>query len=366
MACCSSDSSTSKELSKEVATKKQPEAMKEEGVATEDVTLTFQGNASVRKPETKDELDAQDNFVAPEEYKDGPPSLEVLDMALECMDMAYCTKGEPMDEYLTRLREDGKPYAFNDWLAANGMKGEPFENVKVDTQGFVAMSILGKEHPVLGSNFIIVSFRGTESWTDAVQDLKFLKYGDDADEKGIQQKLGEPRVHCGFHMAISGVQRAIVRQVKDYMETDFENNWTVYFVGHSLGGALASLCAYRFATKQLINTGRMNIVNITAGQPRVGNRMYAERFNVAVPSAWRLVNDEDVVTCCPKINYWHCGHHLHLNGDGTMHVDPGVLQRLWNKTDDVWEMLTGEAFTDHLLAAYFQALWPGGKRPPLV
>ena len=53
--------------------------------------------------------------------------------------------------------------------------------------------------------------------------------------------------------------------------------WTLYITGHSLGGALSTLCAADCARRTWRTTpARPSIVHYSYGSPRVGNRAFAE------------------------------------------------------------------------------------------
>jgi triacylglycerol lipase len=65
--------------------------------------------------------------------------------------------------------------------------------------------------------------------------------------------------------------------------------------GHSLGGALATL-----ATADLVLSGVSPPVEMyNLASPRVGDRAFAREFNQRVPTGWRIVNTEDIVTTVP-------------------------------------------------------------------
>ncbi len=69
---------------------------------------------------------------------------------------------------------------------------------------------------------------------------------------------------------------------------------TVSFVlGHSLGGALATLAAYDIR-KQLQEGGRqcVEVVCYSFGAPRTGNHAFARDYNHVVPDTWSIINDQ--------------------------------------------------------------------------
>ncbi|CAM9374123.1 unnamed protein product, partial [Ectocarpus fasciculatus] len=67
----------------------------------------------------------------------------------------------------------------------------------------------------------------------------------------------------------------------------------VYFTGHSLGGALATLAAYDIAPCPL------TIGVYSFGSPKVGNWVLSQLYNQLIPDTFRVVVDGDVVCATP-------------------------------------------------------------------
>jgi predicted lipase len=55
--------------------------------------------------------------------------------------------------------------------------------------------------------------------------------------------------------------------------------WQVYVTGHSLGGALATLCAYELCNRAPSKRAHYSVTMYTYGAPRVGNKTFADSFN---------------------------------------------------------------------------------------
>lgn len=69
----------------------------------------------------------------------------------------------------------------------------------------------------------------------------------------------------------------------------------VYFVGHSLGGALAQISAMDLKFEY-----ELTDVNVyTFGSPRVGNNAFAELVSAATSASWRFTHGRDVVPSVP-------------------------------------------------------------------
>jgi len=103
----------------------------------------------------------------------------------------------------------------------------------------------------------VVSFRGTEQfkWRDFVTDTDIHPAFFDVERSGLYKHSsmdmvdpsGELLVHNGFLAAFDSVRGrifSIVRQI-----TGGSPEWKIYTTGHSLGGTLATLCAYEMSCR---------------------------------------------------------------------------------------------------------------------
>ena len=163
-------------------------------------------------------------------------------------------------------------YDFFEWI----------ENKDVDTQSFIA----GKD------NHIVVCFRGTASRTDWITDANLFKT-DSRDGKG--------RVHRGFKKALDGVWDQIAENL-----SSIDRDKKIYFIGHSLGAALAQLAAYRQAT---LDVDRIAGVYVY-GSPRIGNKDYKEAYDILLSEkTFMHINNTDLVTRVPPsiLGYRHMG-----------------------------------------------------------
>ncbi len=69
------------------------------------------------------------------------------------------------------------------------------------------------------------------------------------------------------------------------------------FTGHSLGGALCTLCAVDVA---LLHPD-WEVTMISFGSPRVGNHGFARLFDKMCPDAFRICNDCDLITSVTRV-----------------------------------------------------------------
>jgi triacylglycerol lipase len=138
------------------------------------------------------------------------------------------------------------------------------------------------------------------------------------------------KMHSGFVSAYLSVRDDVHKHVQERPAQRYR------ITGHSLGGALATLCAvdlqYNFGD-------RIAIEAYTFGAPRVGNPAFVESYNRRVPDTWRVVNGWDAVAGLPAP--WQ----------GYRHVETPIrLER-----DFTWKVITG-SFEDHRIDHYIDAL----------
>ena len=185
------------------------------------------------------------------------------------------------------------------WATASGFTGsfDFFDNQ--DTQGFVAE----------GNEAIIVAFRGTQPNRpmDWFVDVR-------ATRGHWDHNIGE--VHDGFYGALRKVW-GVTLPNGEVLPRRLVNrgNKTIWITGHSLGGALAELCA-----AQAMFCSRIPVQGVyTFGQPRVGNKAFATAVNDKLGSGiYRFVNDRDIVPRVPlfTMGFCHYGNQTFFDQDG--------------------------------------------------
>ena len=167
-----------------------------------------------------------------------------------------------------------------------GLQSECFD--RRGTQGYIAWN----------DQAAIVAFRGTQpnEQADVWSDINFLPM---RWEKG-------GNVHEGFAAALDAVWELIAARLRSLPGR------TVWFTGHSLGAAVATLAADRFGAPDGV---------YTLGSPRVGDDDFVSEFNARHGGrSFRYVNNHDVVTHVPP-SRWAFGHvdsERHFDGDGRM------------------------------------------------
>ena len=156
-------------------------------------------------------------------------------------------------------------------------------------------------------------------------------------------------VHRGFSEAYDELNHEVAARLEVLLEHGEYR--TILVTGHSLGGALACLCAFG-----LRDPHRLDVRVITFGQPRVGDYGWARMYDVFVPNTVRVVHDLDDVPLLPGYPFKHIGRLLHLNSQGVPLAPPG---RWWRR---LLQWVRGvlaypkSGLTDHLLPSYINSI----------
>jgi triacylglycerol lipase len=207
-----------------------------------------------------------------------------------------------------------------------GLDSRLIENHEKDTQCYVAWN----------DAFVVVAFRGTQP--DKLQDLLV-----DGQIKliGWDQQPGE-RVHSGCVEALDAVWRKLVT-IKEL------KGRRVWFTGHSLGAALATLAGDRFK-RERGNLGLGELGGIyTFGSPLVGDRRFVDGFNARCgDQSFRFVNDQDAVTRVPPplLGYRHVNIEHFIGFDDQ---DVTFISEPWiDHTPRRYAVLAWNAFVDSL------------------
>ncbi|KIY92224.1 Lipase [Monoraphidium neglectum] len=111
-------------------------------------------------------------------------------------------------------------------------------------------------------------------------------------------------VHSGFLNAYDSVKVKVFTLVDQITESATPSKpWRVRITGHSLGGAIATLCAYDLSARPpKTGAGSLEVSMYTFGAPRVGNKAFAKVFDERLHNrAWRITNASDIVPSVPRL-----------------------------------------------------------------
>ena len=219
---------------------------------------------------------------------------------------------------------------------------------KDSTQCFVASN----------AKYALVVFRGSEIWKkkekfDLGKVLADLMT--DVDIRLVKWEQGG-KVHRGFKNALDEVWDDLIIHIEKLHRKGIK----IWFAGHSLGAALATLAADRYS-----NTAGV----YTIGSPRIGDSDFRDRFHV---QAYRVVNNSDIVTKVPPAGFYrHVGEIRFIDGHGIVHdrIPEAEKENIEIKPEprDNYESdeqfrgglqgLVPDAFRDHVPLIYTVHLW---------
>ena len=182
---------------------------------------------------------------------------------------------------------------------------------------------------------VVLTCRGTEitEWND-------IK----ADANAVMSVLGAlGNVHSGFNQQVD----TLWPKLEELLRGDTQPVW---FCGHSLGAAMATICAYRCQKSAI--AGNPQELH-TFGSPRVGCRKYVRHAQV---THYRWVHNNDVVTRVPPVfmGYRHCGNELYFDRHGRIRKLTGV----WRSRDRWRGLIKGllqwrlDMLSDHSIGQY--------------
>jgi triacylglycerol lipase len=185
----------------------------------------------------------------------------------------------------------------------------------------------------------IICCRGTEAneWNDIKADVDAVSV--------VAETVG--RVHRGFKKEVDDLWPLLEAVLID-------NEKTLWFAGHSLGGAMATICAGRCF---LSHIPAMPHSLYTYGSPRVGNKRYINNCDI---DHIRWVNNNDIVARVPPpwFGYRHTGKEMYLDCHNHLRKVNG-----WQRTKDRFQGFLGsirkfriDHFSDHLMDDYIESI----------
>ena len=160
----------------------------------------------------------------------------------------------------------------------------------VIVQSINFQGLIGVENPVDDDDddddVILVAFRGSYDVMNWVDNLTFFRENAFPNFPGVL-------VHRGFFWTYASVRNATIQAVTQ-LRVKYPKA-KVRITGHSLGAAVAVLCAFDLATTHKIPIDAV----WTFGKPRVGNDAWKETFQVWIPRHYRITHYHDLVPHVP-------------------------------------------------------------------
>jgi predicted lipase len=156
---------------------------------------------------------------------------------------------------------------------------------------------------------IVVAFRGSANLANWIYDFDFPQVD-------AYPKCDGCMVHRGFYAAWRALEAEVVGEVKRLVA--LKPNAQVFTTGHSLGAALAVLCAAELgASAHSLGVPIEGVY--TFGLPRVGNGKFVEFYNSGTKVTWRVTHHRDPVPHAPlqAMGFAHTATEVFYNEDSS-------------------------------------------------
>ena len=196
---------------------------------------------------------------------------------------------------------------------------------------------------------VVIAFRGTEpnEWNDIKADMDATK--------ALAETVGH--VHRGFKKEVDDLWPQLEEMLVDNKQNLAKKLW---FTGHSLGGAMASICAGRCLLSH-IDTQPEQVH--TFGSPRGGAKRY---INHAKVDYYRWVNNNDIVPRSPPawLGYRHSGQEIYLDSNGHVKTLNAVERRadMWKGVISGFKRKQIDYFSDHSIKHYVENIYQESAR----
>ncbi len=181
-----------------------------------------------------------------------------------------------------------------------------------------------------------IAFRGTQpnQLNDLKADLNFFK------EKSSSAGM----VHGGFKEEIDELWEEVLKVLVH--NSKLKTPRDVYFCGHSLGGAMATIGASRYPFAKAL---------FTFGSPRVGGKTFV---NTCCVPHYRFVNNNDLVAKVPPaiLGFKHDGFEMYFNSKENLALGYTYWQDMWDLVKGfvtAWSQFKFfDGLTDHGMDGY--------------
>ena len=228
-------------------------------------------------------------------------------------------------------------------IAYNNIKEAKSQAKKL---GFTTVEFYEKDgaqaYRFMNKEDLVIACRGTQptEFNDLKADLKALPV--------MAETVG--RVHIGFKTEVDDIWPMIEEDIN--RKTNVTK--TLWFCGHSLGAAMATIMASRAKHNVELNDP---VELFTYGSPRVGWREYCNSLNV-IHHRWK--NNNDIVTTVPLavMGFKHHGECHYINAYGNVR-NPTGWQMFKDRMRGMWMGIKKgkiDNFGDHSMVEYIKYL----------
>lgn len=217
---------------------------------------------------------------------------------------------------------------------------------QVKKLGFTTVEFYDREgaqaYRFMNKDDLVIACRGTQptEFNDVSADLKALPV--------MAETIS--RVHRGFKAEVDELWPMVCEDISRKANT----NKKLWFCGHSLGAAMATIMANRCECDDVLTNPEELY---TYGSPRVGWPTYVNSFST-IHHRWK--NNNDIVTTVPFVamGYRHCGELHYLNAYGNVRKPTG-WQLVKDKLRGMWMGIKRgkiDNFSDHDISLYIAYL----------
>jgi len=219
----------------------------------------------------------------------------------------------------TRLDEQNIKSEFNRYSNLPNMENYTFSLIQNKETSTVA--IVYKE---LNNKELIITFRATAEPEDVKTDINALDLHYDLPITNTdilnEKRVYVMKLHRGFLKAYKSIRESLFATF--FNQSNFQQ---IKVYGHSLGGALSTICAFDlFANLNILPLKNVNSLFIyTYGSPSVGDNNFAIIFNKYIKNSFRIVNGLDPVPIITQAQFSHVNHPYSVYDTSTI---PGRYQ----------------------------------------
>lgn len=184
-------------------------------------------------------------------------------------------------------------------------------------------------------NDLWFAFRGTEpsKLNDVLADLKLVK----------QAAVAGGKVHGGFQEEVNDLWMDILKELEHNDQLKVRKD--VYFTGHSLGAAMATISATRYKPEELF----------TFGSPRVGGPKFIKNIHC---DHYRFMNNNDIVCRIPPawLGFRHHGEMIYFNRFGERGIKPTWADTFYGILNSWKRFKFFDGVVDHGMPHYVKAI----------